>query len=163
MTLRFFASPGGTLLGTATATANCNLTLQPDLSITKVCDGVQVALENGQVVIRAGNTITVANTGQERLNSVVISDNEVPTLVKFSGGTNLTCTAGSGQCTGSLALGETVVLKQTYIPDSFTGGPDPSTVVFTNTASAQGVGAITGTPVAPETDSAECPLCPPHS
>ena len=163
MTLSFFASPGGTLLGTATATANCSLTLQPDLTITKDCDGVQVLVENGQVVIKASNTITVANTGQEGLNSVKITDTEVPTLVKFSGGANLTCTAGSGQCTGSLAVGETVVLKQTYIPDSFTGGPDPSTVVFTNTASAEGVGAISGTPVSPETDSADCPLCPPHS
>lgn len=164
VTLSFFASSGGTLLGTSPSNeAECSLTLQPDLTITKECDGVQVVLEGGQVVIKASNTITVTNNGQEALNSVVIKDDEVPTLVEFSGGANITCVAGSGQCTGSLALGEVVVLKQTYVPDTFTGGPDPSTVKFVNTASAEGVGAITGTPVGPEEDDAECPLCPPHT
>jgi hypothetical protein len=163
MTLKFFASPGGTLLGTSQSLeAKCSLTLNPDLTITKDCNGVQVLVENDQVVIRAGNIITVTNTGQEDLTNVTITDTEVQTLSTPVGGTGWTCSAG--QCTGGiLAKGASAVLTQTYIPDTFTGGPDPSTVKFVNIASAEGKGKISLKSVGPKEDNAECPLCPPHT
>lgn len=157
-------------------TASCSLNLSPGLSLTKVCDedigggsGVRLVVDGGQVVVEAGNIITVSNTGNEALDNVVIQDDQVAGLVKISGGANLTCTDKSGstpaQCTGTLAIGDTVVFQQTYKPDgsSISGSlPLPSTVAFDNLASVTATGALTNTPLE-ASDDASCALCPPHT
>jgi hypothetical protein len=148
--------------------ASCSPNLNPDLTIAKVCDdsigggtGVQLVIDNGQVVVEVGNIITVTNTGNEDLVSVSISDSDVQTLVKMSGGSNLTCSGNS--CTGSMDNGEVVVLQQTYRPDgqNIIGALAlPGGVAFNNTASAQGAGVLSGTPLGPLTADASCVLCP---
>jgi len=173
VTLNFYANSAKTaLLGTETGDATCLLDLTPNLSITKECDpedgGVRLTVVDNKVVVVVDNVITVTNDGQEALTDVVIEDSEVQSLVKVSGGDNLTCTAASGsavaKCTGSMAFGETVVFEQTYYPDTIGGnGDEPGTVYFSNTASAQAKGAISGDTVPKEEATANCVLCPPHS
>jgi hypothetical protein len=151
--------------------ATCAPNLDPDLAIEKVCDpaigggsGVQLVVDGGQVVVEVGNIITVTNNGNEDLVNVTISDSDVQTLVKVSGGANLNCSGNS--CTGSMDNGETVTLKQTYRPDGQnilgTLG-QPNTVFFNNTASASGTGVLSQTPLGPLTADASCELCPPHA
>jgi hypothetical protein len=147
--------------------AGCSPNLNPDLSITKVCDdslgggtGVQLVVDNNQVVVEVGNIITVTNEGNEDLVNVSISDSDVQTLVKVSGGANLTCSGNT--CTGKLDNGEAVTLKQTYRPDgdNILGAlTNPSGVEFKNTASAEGTGVLSQTPLGPLTAEASCELC----
>ncbi|MCC6075304.1 hypothetical protein ACFPTX_01635 [Pseudomonas sp. GCM10022188] len=173
VTLTFYANSNKTaVLGTATDDATCLLDVHPDLSITKVCDpegaGVRLEVVDGKVVVAVDNKITVTNDGQEALSNVIIEDSQVQSLTKVSGGTNLTCTAATSsavaRCTGSMAFGEVVVFEQAYYPDTITGDPnDPSTASFSNTASAQATGALSGTAVPKEEATANCVLCPPHT
>lgn len=161
---------------TAQDTATCSLDLTPSLSIVKDCDpalgggsGVRLVVDSGKVVVEVGNIITVSNTGNEALDNVVIQDDQVSALNKVSGGANLTCTAKSGstpaKCTGTMAIGDTVVFKQTYKPDgsSITGSlPLPNTVLFDNLASVTATGALTNTALE-DSDDTSCELCPPHT
>ncbi|WKE65660.1 hypothetical protein PVT67_18680 [Gallaecimonas kandeliae] len=161
----------------APATASCSLALNPDLSITKVCDsslgggtGVILSAENDIVLVKVGNIITVTNTGNEALSPVVVSDAEVQDLVYDSGENTFSCTSktasADAKCTGSLGLGKSVTFKQQYKPDglSIIGAlTNPGSVLFSNTASALAKGKLSGTDVnngVAKTATASCPLCP---
>jgi hypothetical protein len=147
--------------------ASCTPNLNPDLTIIKVCDdaigggtGVELVVDNGQVVVQVGNIITVSNPGNEDLTNVSISDSDVQTLVKMSGGAGLTCSGNS--CTGTMDTGDVVVLKQTYRPDGqiILGAlSNPSGVSFKNTATTSGTGVLSGTPLGPLMATATCELC----
>ncbi|WP_339458263.1 hypothetical protein [Pseudomonas sp. EA_105y_Pfl2_R69] len=147
--------------------ASCTPNLNPDLTIIKVCDdaigggtGVELVVDNGQVVVQVGNIITVSNPGNEDLTNVSISDSDVQTLVKMSGGAGLTCSGNS--CTGTMDTGDVVVLKQTYRPDgqNILGAlSNPSGVSFKNTATTSGTGVLSGTPLGPLMATATCELC----
>ncbi|WP_341502583.1 hypothetical protein [Gallaecimonas sp. GXIMD4217] len=175
-----------------TATATCQLQLHPDLSITKICDselggentdgsGVILEIVDGMVAVRVGNIITVTNTGDEDLDPVTLSDSEVAMLMEVipaGESAKFVCQdktdSTDASCTGSLGIGESVQFRQTYKPDglSILGWlTAPSTVEFSNTATADGAGKLSGIPIGeanevpdpgPRTATAECPLCPPH-
>lgn len=170
VTLNFYAdSSKAALLGTDSASVTCSGDVEPKLKIVKACDtsigtdGVRLVVDGTKVVVEVGNIITVTNTGTEPLIGVTVSDTQVPTLVKTSGPA-FTCVAGSGQCTGgSLAVGDVAVFTQTYKPATVTGGSDPGSVSFSNTATATGTGALSTNAALTDLGSvgtAECELCP---
>jgi len=174
VTLNFYASSAKTsLLGSESDDATCLLDLTPNLSIAKECDpedgGVRLEVVGGKVVVAVDNVITVTNDGQEALTDVLVSDTEVQSLEDPDGaGTTWVCTDASGstpaKCEGSLAFQGSVEFRQTYYPDTIGGnGDEPGTVYFSNTASAQAKGAVSGNAVPKEEATAECILCPPHS
>ncbi|SDH69184.1 hypothetical protein SAMN05216603_11237 [Pseudomonas benzenivorans] len=149
-------------------TPPCGLDLTPDILVVKECDpllgGVRLVAEGGLVLVEVDNIIKVTNTGDVKLNNVVISDSEVvKTLVVDGAASDMTCNAVTGLCEGSLELGEEVTIKQTYRPDgeNITGVlGQPNSVFFNNTATAEGDGAFDLGQVS-DTDDASCELCPP--
>ncbi|WP_172153016.1 MULTISPECIES: hypothetical protein [Pseudomonas] len=150
----------------------CSPTFVQGLQITKACDpadaGVSLKLVNGVLVVEVSNVIEVENVGEGGVGealTVTVSDDQVDQLVWVDeGGPAFDCLAGNS-CTGTLKFGESAKFEQSYRPDLglAEGASLPlndSSLIFSNTATAEGVGVLSGNSADTETDTAECPLCP---
>lgn len=146
---------GGGLALTDSATAQCpNLQVSPDLSVTKDCES-SVEVIGGQVVAQvtvSGQVCNIGTPGDGRLTGVTVDDlNETTDPDPLLSGQTLL----EGQC---------LPYEGTYTPsvaNDANGDPttDPSLVRFVDTVRATG-NDVFGAPVTPQTDMADCPLCP---
>lgn len=170
---------------TDTAMASCALTLERELTITKECKGpngdtdgvalvlIQDANMDQVVAVQITNEIVVANdpanpTDNENVD-IVLTDTDAATLTVLTqpAGSTITCDAMTLQCTGILPVGESVTIRAQYLPTA----PDAAGVAdlraqelaqFSNTASVNGEGVLSGTVVSMTdiTATATCDLCP---
>jgi hypothetical protein len=134
------------------ATAQCpNLQVSPALSVTKDCT-TAIALMNNTVVAKVNVSGMVCNTGDSNLSNVSVDDLAITTspdpLVS-----NI-----------SLATGACQNYSGSYIPSAANdanGNPTtcPADVVFKDTVRATAKD-IFGNDVTPQTDMADCKLCP---
>lgn len=137
--------------GTAEEEA-CTYPGDPDISITKTCDG-EVSFVNG--ALRVCTSIALENTGTEPLSNITVYD---PTI------TGNAAPIASGI---SLAPGATTTLNGStycYTPTLPNGPISASAVSFSNTASVTATGAISGKAIPATGDpaissTADCPLC----
>lgn len=146
---------------------SCGLAPLRSLSIVKECgtqadpDGVALVAHSGALAVEITNMITVTNTGDtsdhEDLN-VLLTDTLAETVQKVSGPATVSCT--SSGCNGRLDVGETLVVKTTYLPDASLGPIiEQGTATFTNTATAAYSGVLTQGDPEEMSDSATCELC----
>lgn len=147
---------------------DCSPDVTPGLSITKACDpedaGVRLVAENNIVLVEVDNVIVVTNTGDVALE-VTVSDDQVQALTE-EGSALFTCAQLTpNSCTGTLNPGDAATFRQTYRPDGLSLGAGgslelPSSVAFTNTATATATALVGGEEVEAGPATADCPLCP---
>jgi hypothetical protein len=144
---------GGGVALTASAEAQCpNLQLSPALKVEKDCV-TSVAVQNNTVVAKVTVSGRVCNIGDSNLTNVTVDD------------LNITTTPDPLVNNVSILKGAPCVeYSGTYIPtaaNDANGNPTtcPSDVVFKDTVRATAKD-IFGADVTPQTDMAECPLCP---
>lgn len=162
---------GNTLAGGAgtelqeQATADCpNLQISPEISVTKDCD-TSVVVSNSQVVARVNISGRVCNKGDTNLMNVSVDDLAIVTspdpLVS-----NQNLAAPADPANPTVAEGACIDYSGTYFPSAANdneGNPTtcPSEVIFEDTVRATATD-IFGNSITPQTDMADCPLCPPE-
>jgi hypothetical protein len=137
-----------------------NLQISPALSISKDCEDTQIVVESGLVAVKVNISGTVCNVGDSMIDNVTVTDDHV---------------------SGNLLSGETLIAPDdindpgategacanftgSYLPSTATDADDepttdPSAVRFKDTATATATD-ILGNAVTPQSDMADCPLCP---
>lgn len=143
---------GGGVKLEASQEAPCpNLAISPAISVTKDCTS-SVALQNNTVIAKVNVSGKVCNVGDSNLSNVTVDDLAI-------------ATSPDPLVNGiSLKTGECADYTGSYIPSAAVdsnGDPttDPKAVVFKDTVRATATD-IFGQDVIPQTDMADCPLCP---
>lgn len=146
------ADAGAGVTLNSSAQAQCpNLSISPAIQVTKNCS-TAITTAGGTVAAEVNVSGTVCNTGDTRLDNVLVTDSEV-----------------SGALVGPISLpksgsvGDCVPYSGSYMPTSAsdatgTTTTDPSKVIFKDTATATATD-IFGGDVTPSQVQATCPLC----
>ena len=138
---------------TDTATAQCpNLQISPALQINKFCTSVVEVVES-QVVVKVNVCGRVCNIGDTDLSNVTVTDDKAGQLLS---GISLVHPADPND--PDATPGACADYSGQYFPSEVDSAL-PSDVEFTDSATATATD-IFGNMVGPQSDMAECPLCP---
>lgn len=155
-TVEAAVAPGGQKIVTETsATVNCPaVSFDAALSITKSCTTAVEAL-NGVVVV------VVNVTGQVCNNPPPANPLVIPESITGINVTDVPAFSQTPVVIGTLTPGQCQNYTAKYYPSTVTGSGAPHTQTYSDTVTAAGTGAITGS-ARVNTASANCPLCPPN-
>lgn len=150
----------------------CQGAVTGGLQITKVCRGMElVSGSNGLVALKANVRVTVTNdpdgagsgTSNEKITITSLVDNKVGGSGTVGNFVQVPCVDGQVVPDLELSPGETACFDGSYNPTNADLVNPPSSAGFTDTATVEGVGSISGVfpPVGspPITASATCLLC----
>ncbi|PLY00887.1 MAG: hypothetical protein C0624_11150 [Desulfuromonas sp.] len=147
---------------TATAKDTCpNLQISPALAISKDCTTSLTLTDSTPIYVAAQVNVTgeVCNVGDTRVDNVSVTDDKSGLLLS-----GVSLKAPADPANPGETEGACMNYSGSYLPDEAldavqTATTDPTAVLFTDTATANGTD-IFGNAVTEQTDMAECPLCP---